>query len=201
MKEDSERQSGSDYELAIQLGGADTKRLGAALAGIWSSRLLAGPWADRAHTDPVAEPRVERDGAQLLRGQLLVGTDWLQCSLSPVREPGAEDWLYLGVTLGELGHWYDVELPLERATNPWIQELETAFVGVATDLYELVPFVWGLIGDPCYGAPLASHTSPSALVDSAQFTILLPDGAGSELGVPVEWAVHGGGLSLFVRGG
>jgi len=162
---------GSWYELAIELVPAgDDRRLSAAMAALWRGAGLGGPWPDRAAGPQGAPVDLRRplpfEALRDLYGVLrLPGRRPLGCLTCIVREehPGGADWLDLCVPTGMLAHAFPVVHPLTREDNPWLAELDRAFMPIAAAVYRATGFALALVGEEASGWVTARELTPERL--------------------------------------
>jgi hypothetical protein len=109
--------AGGDYEVKIWLGTPSDERINEALASVWESPLLEGPYSD-PRKEPAAQPRVSpvEDhlyGVARIAGQQLPFASFV---LREVDHDGNRrtDYLYLSLPLGALGTIYSA-----RGVSVW----------------------------------------------------------------------------------
>lgn len=135
---------GSFFELYIHLGAPDDARLLAAIQALWNGDALDGPIASPDGVPPpllTVSPR--RTGDVRFYGRLrLPSSPPIDCCLITHCGDGADD-LMLYVPWAML----ETHFGPEPATAAGIQEVLAAFLNVADELFEKVPFKLGAIGE------------------------------------------------------
>jgi hypothetical protein len=152
------------YEVCIEFQPRrDDARLGRAVAALWSSPLLDGPWDGqgyRQRMDPRASRPFESEREYgLLR---LPGRPPIGCFLLGIREMTAEelefepdpdelpcaDWLELIIPVAMLERAFPVygDLGLKVRANPWLEELHGYLLQLVEAVYAVAPFNLALIG-------------------------------------------------------
>src|SRR6266487_4044744 len=136
---------GSYYELAIEFcpDGNDARLL-RAIQALWQSEFLTGPWSRRENYMASAEMPIllERDPNRLYGLIELPGRDAIGCLSMTVREEEGSDWLDLCIPTGMLDLIFTVRYPLfseNWGVNPWMDDVEKAFVQIAETVYKASP--------------------------------------------------------------
>lgn len=147
-------EEGGYYELALDLGPTSDERLQGALRRIWSFNGVRGcaddpqkAWNQAWSINPQTQELPPMD--QHLYGLAVLpnGTEVL-CSTVTVRLEDDHDWVYFGITMGELGRAYPVgafpfddggPLAWRDGLDEWLRQMGEA-------VFKTVPFVSGLVG-------------------------------------------------------
>lgn len=149
---------GSFYELCIELGPVGNDALATrALDLLWRPPELHGPWLDPADYDVDAEPLIPsiREGTYYGWITLPDGNE-VGCTSYLIRIEGESDWLELCIPTGMFELRYRFIYPLDRATSPYLVQVDDLFARIAGAIYEEVPFQLGLIGEEASGASSAA---------------------------------------------
>lgn len=166
---------GSYYELCIELGPTgDDKRLCTVLELIWSQPQLQGSWASRCDYNSGSLPIECCDGVVVPRYGIITlspGVD-TGCITLTVREPDGSDWLDLCIPTGMLELCFDLQYPLDYATNPWMYQVDKLLSEIAASVFREIPFHLGIIGEEASGVTHAASITPD---DCRYGPILLPD--------------------------
>lgn len=174
---------GSYYELAIELGPTgDDERLCTALEHVWSLPQLRGSWIAKSDFDLQSSPIECRDGIVFSRYGVITLTSEISvgCVTHTVREPDGSDWLDLCIPTGMLGHCYDVQYPLDCATNPWMVQIDRLFAQMAASVFRSIPFQLAIIGEEVSGI---THAATITSEDCRFCPFLLPELLWQRLGL------------------
>lgn len=152
---------GSYYELAVELQPTgDDERLLRAMQRLWDYPALTGPWTSReafGHPPAVPATVLQSDPVPLYGVLELDDGREIGCVSHVIREEGGSDWLDLSLPTGMLESVFQVEYPLAEDTNPWLAELDEAFVLIAEWLYAEAPFQVAIIGEEVSGFTSATE--------------------------------------------
>jgi hypothetical protein len=147
----SEAWLGGWYELAIEVGPTDDRRLEEALTALWSFPDIEGCYLDLSR-DPSEQPRVEAGGSLALETRLcgvarIGAKDPIACSTAVVRGDGSV-WLYFGLPMGSLGHVFPVgAFPFEDGGDlSWRASVDDWLCRLAEHVFKAVGFRLGLVG-------------------------------------------------------
>ncbi len=144
--------AGGDYELKIWLGAPSDERISEALASIWESSLLQGPYCD-PHKEPAEQTRVS-PAEDLLYGLAHISGRQLPFRTFVLREEDEHgnrhaDFLYLSLPLGGLETIYSVGAypfgSIETART-WRPEVDAWFLQLLRGLNRPFSFQLGVIG-------------------------------------------------------
>lgn len=193
-----ERWFGSYYELAIEFyPRGDDARLLRAVAAMWASPLLHGPWPEREQLGrtPASPQRLDAEGFNRLYGVLHLpqGTT-IGCGSLTVREEQGADWLDFYLPMGMLERMFPITYPLDRARNPWRSSVDQVLVDMAGRVYQAAPFDLALIGEEVSGSASARALTTDELAERG---VLLPAAVVHEFkprGTPIPLA---SGLTWF----
>jgi hypothetical protein len=193
---DVENWSGGWYELAIELGPKDDRRLERTLQAVWREVSAVGSLA------PELQPRRNRKpwqwsghpavglslGAPGERGHLrgvvrLPGGQDVICGVAMVREDDGSDWLDFYIPMGALGR-ADSRIggyPFGDDGGPsslaWRRPIDDWLADVAKRVYASVPFQLALIGCEASGKAHADEISNGASGPSYVGYLVPVDGA------------------------
>jgi hypothetical protein len=191
---------GSYYELAIELGPTgDDERLRKALEHVWSLPQLRGSWIERHDYDLHSSPIECRDGIVPSRYGVLRLTPEISvgCVTHTVREPNGSDWLDLCIPTGMLGLCFDVQYPLDYATNPWMAQIDRLLAQMAASVFRSISFQLAIIGEEVSGITDAASITP----DDCRFCpFLLPELLWQRLGLSTSRQVLTHGLTAIGLG-
>jgi hypothetical protein len=169
---------GGFYELAIEyVPKGDDERLLKAIAAIWGSPLLTGPWQDRNQFGEASflPDSLEFDSDNHLYGVLeLPNRQSLGCLTVLVRESDdsdSTDRVDFCIPTGMLDLVFPVSYPLARSDNPWMKLIDPILLSLAERVYQASPFDMASIGEEVSGNPRRSTLSESTLVHGG---IVLP---------------------------
>lgn len=150
---------GSYYELCLELGPVGNDALATrALDLLWRRPELHGPWLDPADYDVDAEPLIPSIQEGTYYGWLTL-PDGNEVGFSSVliRFEGGSDWLEMWIPTGMFELRYRFIYPLDRATSPYLVQVDDLFARIAGAIYEEVPFQLGLIGEEASGSSSAAN--------------------------------------------
>ncbi|MGE3976305.1 MAG: hypothetical protein AB7F94_01820 [Nitrospira sp.] len=153
-----ENWQGSFYELCLELGpaGSDTLAI-RALEMLWRQPELHGPWVERSDYDPAANPVEPSIQHSTYYGYLtLTDRKEVGCASYLIRVEGESDWLNLSIPMGMLELRYPLSYPLDRSTNPWLEQVDELFARLARVIYKEATFQLGLVGEEASGANSAA---------------------------------------------
>lgn len=193
-----ERWFGSYYELAIEFyPRGDDARLLRALAAMWASPLLRGPWPEREQLGraPTPPQRLEVEGSNRLYGLLqLPGALSIGCLSLTVREEHGSDWLDFCLPTGMLQLAFPVRYPMKREDNPWLPAVDQVLLSMAERVYQASPFDMALIGEEASGQLRAQELTAVAL---ARGGVLVPPSLTHQLGSSSAAVALPNGLHWF----
>lgn len=194
---------GSFYELAMEYAPyGDDKRLLHAQRTLWDTPSLRGPYAApyesgdetfRLHSLPTS---IGPEDTFHLHGVFNLPRDRSLGALSvTVREVDRSDWLIFCLPTGMLELVYPhLDYPLERAANPWMDEIDSALLALAEAVYMVAPFNFALVGEEVSGVCSFGDLSAGRLPQSG---FLVPSNAATQLRIDVPSVALQSGLSWF----
>ncbi len=154
-----DRWRGSFYEISLELGPAgDDKCVDRALRALWSRPEVCGPWLDRSDVGAETVNVSAEVSYPRLYGSFVFddGRD-VGCMSHIIRVDGESDWLDFSIPTGMLEYRFKVLYPLDRATNPWMVDVDEALARVGSAIYDVVPYKLGILGEETSGAACADE--------------------------------------------
>lgn len=143
---------GGHYQLVLDLGPRDDTRLRAAMEALWSMPELEGPWlpATNAALPARAELPLARLDPKLWGRATIADGRACVCASHAIRFDDGTDWLDLSLPLGALGRTDSrvggYPVGAIEDSRDWRGPLDGWLLGIATRLFEQVPFRGGLLG-------------------------------------------------------
>lgn len=193
---------GSYVELALEVSSASDERAvrgalaalarGPGVLGVWSRRESLGSSRDRFDVArvPVSASWPVGHGLFQVGERAEVGF-----VVVIVRERGGSAWVDLCIPTGMLERVYEVDHPLARATNPWLEDLERRLEAVGRFVHRESPFELALIGEEVSGR---AHAARLDRAHVAGTTCLLPEALARAIGVLDHVRARAHGLCTVV---
>jgi hypothetical protein len=187
--------TGSHYEIAIELSvRADERRLREAVATLWKSGLVEGPWLSIEEigvgpTVPLDQLSLEESWAY----GLIVGEKPLACVMHCIRESGGSDWLDVSVSSPILESVLGIKDLSELDDDPRLEPVDESFAKIADRIYSAVPFELALIGEEVSGTAYARSLARGVCAFS-QVSVLCSQRLKDELPFSAEFRRRDSGL-------
>lgn len=171
---------GSFYELSIEYSpGGNDDRLLTAIQTMWQSPGLTGAWYRlQDYSTPTQTLRqLPEEGARLYGLIDVSEGKAVGCLSVTVREENGSDWLDLCIPTGMLELAFTVRYPLfmgfavgkdppkldEWGVNPWLEDVDNAFMQIAETVYAAAPFDFAIYGEEVSGWAAANTVTVEQL--------------------------------------
>lgn len=174
---------GTYYELAMELGPRDDLRLRAALKAVWEQPTLQGCYLLH-DVEPERQERVTAESAELaplsaLNGLAkLPGGQVVPCGTVIIREDEGPDWLDLVLPLGGLENAFPDLAAFPFYSPPWrsvLEPLEKWLAEIGREVFRVVPFRLGLIGEEVSGYEYSATLADSGIPSEREIGYLWPE--------------------------
>lgn len=154
---DPETWQGGAFDILLYLGPSSDERIRHVLVELWQAPLVRGCWYETAvaphEMARVTLEQVPLDDLWRLYGLArLPDGQWCPCASTLVRDDDGA-WIYFGVPLGGLGHFFDIgtypfePLPLdEHRHQAWIVPLSNWLADVGHIVFSAEPFEVAVTG-------------------------------------------------------
>src|SRR5262249_36415697 len=110
-------------------------------------------------------------------------------------EPNRSDWLNVCLPMGMLTLVFpNISYPLERQTNPWLDEVDCSFLSLAEAIYATSPFNLAVMDEEVSGGYSAREMTTSRLPQSG---FLAPPDLAQQVHPDVPGVVLPSGLHWF----
>lgn len=156
---------GSHYELAIEYPKGNDTELLEAINSVWHQPELTGPWREKEGWGKDAQPvdDLETEDSNHCYGLIeLEKSMVIGCLSLTVRESGNDgsDWLCLCIPTGMLELVFEVEYPIVRNRNPWLDIVDRFFLRCAIVVNNVSSFDLAIVGEEVSGYVNRKEVTP-----------------------------------------